>query len=144
MKSLVAVLSLITLACNIALASGQSVTYCVEKITGEICSVSSEKSAAPSEEDCCPFDQARSLAAYPLPFECDHCTDYEVEVGDEEAAPAIDRIVVKAAEITGILPVETFAIRSELRAIKAFDTRGPPCEAPKASRLYTKTIQLRV
>lgn len=143
MKPLVAVFSLIFLACNIALANGPALSYCIEKSTGEVCNVATAKATEESEK-CCPFEQARKLSSVPLPFECDHCTDYEVEASDEEIAPSFDRTLVKAAIVVGIVPTDLFAICSELRSIKNLDTRAPPNVFPKASQQYAETIQLRI
>ena len=139
MKPLVTVFSLILLACNIALANGPALSYCIEKSTGELCSATAYKS-----EDCCPFEQVRKFSDTPVPFECEHCTDYEVEASDEELTSNFDRVVVKAAIVVGIVPTDLFAICSELRAIKNLDTRAPPIAFPKASQQYAETIQLRV
>ncbi len=143
MKPLVAVFSLILLACNIALANGPTLTYCIEKSSGNVCSVATVEATEESEK-CCPFEQARKFSSVPIPFECDHCTDYEVEASDEEIASNFDRVVVKAATVIGFVPVDLFAICSELRAVNNLGSRARPIALPKASQQYTETIQLRI
>jgi len=142
MKSLVALIFTIALACNAALAGIGGLIYCVEKDSGKLCIVSVENSPG-NPEGCCPFEQTKSLSSLPLPFDCDDCTDYEVDVSEEGAASSVDRVVVKATAAIGWISMEFFFTRSESAALKNAPARVPPI-LNGASQLFANTVMFRV
>lgn len=142
MKSLVALIFAIALAGNSALAGIGGLIYCVEKDSGELCSLATEKASGLPKE-CCPFEQAKSLANVPLPFECDHCTDYEIDASDEGATPSVDRVVVKAAAVIGWISTDLIVVRSETGVLKNAPVRAPPIQNG-ASQLFADTVVFRV
>ncbi len=142
MRSLVALSFSIALACNSALAGVGGLIYCVENDSGEVCSVSAEN-ASGIPETCCPLEQAKGLASFPLPFECDHCTDYEVDVSGEGATPKVDRVVVKANAVMAWISTDLIVVRSKKAVFKKAPARGPPIQNG-ASQLFADTIVFRV
>jgi len=142
MKSLVILISTFALVCNMALASVGGIVYCIEKDSGKFCNVSTNKASGP-QEDCCPFEQAKSLANLPLPFECDLCTDYEIEGTNEQATTSVDRVVVKATAVIGWVFTDLNVVRSETAAIKNAPVRAPPIQN-RAAQLFADTVVFRV
>lgn len=142
MKSIVAFIFTIALACNAALAGVGGWGYCVEKDSGTICSVASEK-APGLPEKCCPTQEAKRSTSFPLPFECDHCIDYEIDASDEGATINIDRVVVKATAVIAWVSSDLIVVRSNETISKNAPVRAPPIRNG-AARLFADTVVFRV
>ncbi|MDQ8198232.1 hypothetical protein QEH56_08750 [Pelagicoccus enzymogenes] len=142
MKPFAAIILTIALACNMALAGIDGIIYCVEKDSGAICSVNPEK-AFGLPEKCCPFEEAKILANFPLPFECDHCTDYEIDASDEGATVSVDRVVVKATAVIAWTSTDLFVVRNEETLSKNAPVRAPPIQN-RAAQLFADTVVFRV
>lgn len=142
MKPIVALSFSIALACNSALAGVGGLIYCFENDSGEVCSVSAEN-ASGIPETCCPLEEAKGLASFPLPFECDHCTDYEIDSSDEGTTVSIDRVVVKATAVIDWVATDLIVVRSEAANLKNPPARAPPVKNG-ASQLFADTVVFRV
>lgn len=142
MKPIVALIFTIALACNSALAGIGGWVYCVEKDSGAISSVTSEK-ASGLPEKCCPIEEAKKSANFPLPFECDHCTDYEIDASDEGATVSVDRVVVKATAVIAWTSTDLFVVRNEETLSKNAPVRAPPIQN-RAAQLFADTVVFRV
>lgn len=142
MKSFVALIFTIALACNSALAGIGGFVYCVEKNSGKLCIVSAEN-APGNPEECCPFEQTKSLSSLPLPFECDDCTDYEIDLSDEGTTVSVDRVVVKATAVIDWISTYWIVVHGEAAVSKNVLVRAPPIQS-RASQLFADTVVFRV
>ncbi|EDY82945.1 hypothetical protein VDG1235_2568 [Verrucomicrobiia bacterium DG1235] len=142
MKPIFALIFTIALACNSALAGIGGWVYCVEKGSGTICSVTSEKTAN-LPENCCPIEEVKSSANAPRPFECDHCIDYEIDASEEEATVSVDRVVVKAIAVIAWTSTDLIVVRNEEIISKNTPVRAPPIQNG-AARLFADTVVFRV
>lgn len=125
-----------------ALAGIDGIIYCVEKDSGAICNITSEKVSGLPEK-CCPIQEAKSLASFPLPFECDHCTDYEIDASDEGTTVSVDRVVVKATAVIAWASTDLFVVRNEEIISKNAPVRAPPIQNG-AAQLFADTVVFRV
>lgn len=142
MKPVFALIFTIALACNSALAGIGGWVYCVEKDSGTICNITSEK-ASGLPEKCCPIEEAKSSANVPRPFECDHCIDYEIEASEEEATVSVDRVVVKATAVIAWTSTDLIVVRNEEINSKNAPVRAPPIQNG-AAQLFADTVVFRV
>lgn len=145
MKLLTASICSLALVCNVALAGIGGVVYCLEKISGERCVTSTSFLAGDPDArtNCCPFGQPLHPAGDPAPSDCEHCLDLEIEGNDSEAAPALEREVLKTPAATNWIFTDLVPARDQVGLLKKISTRAPPIPCG-ASRQYAETIRLRV
>jgi hypothetical protein len=141
MKIFTAMLCIIALAANTALATLGGISYCVEKdINGRV----SYGCVRESPDPCCPDRDTRSKAFAQLLIDCDICVDGEVEASDlVDATSSFNRITVKAPlAITWISSAQWIRQRAEYYLEQRLPDRVPPAQL-RASQQYADTIQFR-
>lgn len=142
MKPFLALILTIVLAYDSALAGIDGLVYCVEKDTGESSRIPTQNTKG-VEEGCCPFELAGNIPHPPVPYECDHCVDFEVDTSDEGLNSRLDRIIFNASAICKWISEKPFTANNELYVLKNVSARAPPYQY-NASQQYVDTIVFRI
>jgi hypothetical protein len=142
MKFFSASVCFFALFCNLTVASFGGMIYCIEKASGELCSVSASELFLSSDK-CCPVDPSQNQSTGTFPFDCDHCTDIETAEGDRELGPMVERIGLKTPAAQEWISVDLIPVRGATSLLRKISTKAPPIPCG-ASRQYADTIQFRV
>lgn len=139
MKSIPAIISLITLLCSTMLQGSIMLYRCIDKDSQVIC-ITSQVDASADRNACCRGTSINSKAGGFLYINCETCIDIKIESNSEsDFYTSHDRVIVKEPLLISSTYTDFAFNYEELVALNNYDLRAPPLTI-LASKLFRDTV----
>lgn len=132
----------LVLVCSLAVANFSGITYCIEKVSGRLCTDPASELLL-SLERCCSFEQSQDPSKEASPLDCEHCTDIEIDGSDSELGLIVERVGLQAPVVQVWVSADIIPARNGMRTFQTMPGRAPPIYC-RASKHYADTIQFRI
>jgi len=143
MKSFIALICIITIALNTALAGVGTIIIC-QHVEGNSHLVTDEAHEEADHGECCHHEIGAAADTTQSEEDCDDCFDTAVESNSlDDAISSIDRITVKAPQALPHLLAEPLIAQAETHLVKAFPASQGLFPANQSAFEYTETVQFR-